>query len=141
MFLKSLLAILITAAVLASNVLLKEISSSEDSQSPNEFDDSETNMGLDDGYTYKSVCMINRLPTLVDGWECQELLALGKFRNHINVTGWSYLEVETTEGTNTDVQAYSAGYLEGSENKSANLLINFFPCRSLNTANIGLPLD
>uniref|UniRef100_A0A915E929 Phospholipase B-like n=1 Tax=Ditylenchus dipsaci TaxID=166011 RepID=A0A915E929_9BILA len=74
---------------------------------------SESKMGLDESYIYKSVCMITGKPTLIDGFECQELLALGRFRNHINATGWSYLEIETTHGTDVELQAYSAGVLEG----------------------------
>uniref|UniRef100_A0A915MDL6 Phospholipase B-like n=1 Tax=Meloidogyne javanica TaxID=6303 RepID=A0A915MDL6_MELJA len=43
----------------------------------------------------------------------KNILALGRFRNAINISGWSYLEIETKGEYDPGFQAYAAGYIEG----------------------------
>lgn len=69
--------------------------------------------GRDEHYTYKSVCMFDGKPEIIDGFDCRYQVAVGRYRNSINLTGWSYLEVETKSGFDADMQAYSAGMIEG----------------------------
>jgi hypothetical protein len=69
--------------------------------------------GRDEGYTYKSVCIVNGKPQVLHGFDCRNQVAVGRFRNSINETGWSYLEIETKEGYDAELQAYAAGILEG----------------------------
>lgn len=69
--------------------------------------------GQDLYYTYLSVCLVDGRPRLVDGLDCRQQVALGRWKNAINRTGWSFLEVETFEGASADLQAYAAGLVEG----------------------------
>jgi hypothetical protein len=64
-------------------------------------------------YTYKSACYLDDRVQLIEGFDCKNQIAVGRFRNAINSTGWSYLEIETKSGFDTDLQAYAAGVLEG----------------------------
>lgn len=43
----------------------------------------------------------------------QDYVAMGAFRNEINSTGWSYLNVSTIQKFPNEVQAYAAGIVEG----------------------------
>ncbi|KAI6209373.1 Calpain-5 [Aphelenchoides besseyi] len=67
--------------------------------------------GFDQQYTYKSVCMVDGQPIVLDKFDCHNQVAVGRFKNAINRTGWSYLEIETFAGYDEDLQAYSAGIL------------------------------
>uniref|UniRef100_A0A914EAF6 Phospholipase B-like n=1 Tax=Acrobeloides nanus TaxID=290746 RepID=A0A914EAF6_9BILA len=69
--------------------------------------------GHDQHYTYKAVCVIDEKPQIVDGFDCRHMVAVGRFKNAINLTGWSYLEIETKAGFDPELQAYAAGILEG----------------------------
>ncbi|OWF46224.1 putative phospholipase B-like 2 [Mizuhopecten yessoensis] len=51
--------------------------------------------------------------TIVDSTEPGNFVAKGVFRNEVNTTGWSLLEVSTSESYSDDVQAYAAGLVEG----------------------------
>ncbi|KAE9551530.1 hypothetical protein FO519_005260 [Halicephalobus sp. NKZ332] len=73
----------------------------------------ETQEGTEKFYSYKSVCFINGKVKVLDGFDCRNQIAVGRYRNAINSTGWSYLEIETMSGFDTDLQAYAAGVLEG----------------------------
>ncbi|KAI6191797.1 putative phospholipase B-like 2 [Aphelenchoides bicaudatus] len=74
--------------------------------------------GEDTYNTYKSVCIVDGQPKLLDMFDCRKQVAVGRWQNSINSTGWSYLEVETFVGNDEDLQAYSAGYLEGTLSKN-----------------------
>nr|CAD2167430.1 unnamed protein product [Meloidogyne enterolobii] len=65
--------------------------------------------GYDTDYTYKSICFIDGKPMVVNNLD----FALGRFRNAINISGWSYLEIETKGEYDPGFQAYAAGYIEG----------------------------
>uniref|UniRef100_A0A915MFN3 Phospholipase B-like n=1 Tax=Meloidogyne javanica TaxID=6303 RepID=A0A915MFN3_MELJA len=69
----------------------------------------EENEGYDTDYTYKSICFIDGKPIVVNNLD----FALGRFRNAINISGWSYLEIETKGEYDPGFQAYAAGYIEG----------------------------
>lgn len=74
-----------------------------------------SSFGNESVYTYKSVCRGAKggRPQLVDGLECRQRIAVGRFRNAINATGWAHLEVETFGAyASADLQAYAAGVLE-----------------------------
>ncbi|KAL3084766.1 hypothetical protein niasHT_031657 [Heterodera trifolii] len=77
------------------------------------FDNDQQQFGWDSDYTYKSVCLVDGKPTVVDGFDCRYQVAVGRYKNAINMTGWSYLEVETKPDADPDMQAYAAGVLEG----------------------------
>ena len=58
-----------------------------DGSSSDEDDDDDT--GRDTRYAYKSVCLDDDdQPTLVDAAKCRRQVALGRFSNAINSTGW-----------------------------------------------------
>lgn len=69
--------------------------------------------GRDTYNSYKSVCMVDGKPKMLNMFDCRNQVAVGRWQNAINSTGWSNLEIETFNGNNEDLQAYSAGYLEG----------------------------
>ncbi|CAJ0917165.1 unnamed protein product, partial [Mesorhabditis belari] len=48
-----------------------------------------------------------------DKYRCYNPIATAFFKNSINTTGWSFLEIETSAKYDPKVQAYAAGYLEG----------------------------
>jgi len=73
----------------------------------------ENGEGRDTYYSYKSVCVVDGKPKMMDTFDCRNKVAVGRWQNAINSTGWSYFEVETFAGNDEDLQAYSAGYLEG----------------------------
>ncbi|KHJ88516.1 lysophospholipase, partial [Oesophagostomum dentatum] len=70
-------------------------------------------------YTYLSVCLNGTYDaplTIVYAKECEDTnsqIALGKYSNQVNTTGWGILEIETFSGHPYDVQAYAAGVAEG----------------------------
>ncbi|EYC17341.1 hypothetical protein Y032_0031g2412 [Ancylostoma ceylanicum] len=70
-------------------------------------------------YTYLSVCQNGTdydSLEIVHAKECEEKeaqIALGKYTNQVNTTGWGILEIETFSGHPYDVQAYAAGVAEG----------------------------
>uniref|UniRef100_A0A915NPR2 Phospholipase B-like n=1 Tax=Meloidogyne floridensis TaxID=298350 RepID=A0A915NPR2_9BILA len=74
----------------------------------------EENEGYDTDYTYKSICFIDGKPIVVNNLD----FALGRFRNAINISGWSYLEIETKGDYDPGFQAYAAGYIEGIANNN-----------------------
>ncbi|CAJ0581723.1 unnamed protein product, partial [Mesorhabditis spiculigera] len=63
--------------------------------------------------------------------ECGQQLALARFKNAVNSTGWAFLEIETNGEQTPFEQAYAAGYLEGTltrkliEHQLHNVLSNF----------------
>ncbi|EPB79864.1 lysophospholipase [Ancylostoma ceylanicum] len=69
-------------------------------------------------YTYLSVCQNGTdydSLEIVHAKECEEKeaqIALGKYTNQVNTTGWGILEIETFSGHPYDVQAYAAGVAE-----------------------------
>uniref|UniRef100_A0A0N5AL28 Phospholipase B-like n=1 Tax=Syphacia muris TaxID=451379 RepID=A0A0N5AL28_9BILA len=69
-------------------------------------------------YTYLSVCTTNGITfTAVKSKNCsdnQKQVALGRYRNAVNETGWGILEIETFAGNYSyDTQAFAAGLAEG----------------------------
>uniref|UniRef100_A0A7I4YEA6 Phospholipase B-like n=1 Tax=Haemonchus contortus TaxID=6289 RepID=A0A7I4YEA6_HAECO len=70
-------------------------------------------------YEYVSVCVNGTEDNLLDivyAKQCNEKesqVALGRFTNQVNTTGWGILEIETFPGHAYDVQAYAAGVAEG----------------------------
>ncbi|TKR66837.1 hypothetical protein L596_023072 [Steinernema carpocapsae] len=66
-------------------------------------------------YTYLAICANETTGKLypVEGQECPKRVALGKYHNGLNETGWGYLEVETFPGYEPEIQAYAAGVAEG----------------------------
>ncbi|PAV86669.1 hypothetical protein WR25_22755 [Diploscapter pachys] len=71
-------------------------------------------------YEYVSVCRNGTSEDLLDvvaGKTCprskDDQVALGRYSNQVNTTGWGILEIETFEGHPYDVQAYAAGVAEG----------------------------
>ncbi|GMR34094.1 hypothetical protein PMAYCL1PPCAC_04289, partial [Pristionchus mayeri] len=69
--------------------------------------------GRDEVYTYKQICLDKGKLTLLNGMDCRYQVAAGRWRNAVNTTGWTMLEVETKNAVEPGVQAYAAGYLEG----------------------------
>uniref|UniRef100_A0AC35UH00 Phospholipase B-like n=1 Tax=Rhabditophanes sp. KR3021 TaxID=114890 RepID=A0AC35UH00_9BILA len=72
--------------------------------------------GKDTAYRVKSACLDAKSTyKIVDGNKCEGsdlLVAVAKFKNTINETGWSNLEIETFDVVDGNDQAYAAGYLE-----------------------------
>ncbi|VDP08193.1 unnamed protein product [Heligmosomoides polygyrus] len=70
-------------------------------------------------YTYLSVCINGTEENLLDivyEKQCEDKesqVALGRYTNQVNTTGWGILEIETFSGHPYDVQAYAAGVAEG----------------------------
>ncbi|CAD6188332.1 unnamed protein product [Caenorhabditis auriculariae] len=70
-------------------------------------------------YKYVSICVNGSeegLLTIVHAKECKDgrsRVALGKYSNQVNTTGWGILEIETFASHSYDVQAYAAGVAEG----------------------------
>ncbi|KAK0407484.1 hypothetical protein QR680_019219 [Steinernema hermaphroditum] len=91
----------------------------------------ENEPGKDDRYTYKSACMVDGKLQILHGFDCRNQVAVGRFRNSINVTGWSYLEIETKSEFDPNLQAYAAGLLEGNlthvviDHFTANLVTDY----------------
>ena len=69
--------------------------------------------GRDSDYTYKSICLVDGKPAVVDNFDCRNQIVVGRYKNAINLTGWSYLEVESKPEFDADLQAYAAGFVEG----------------------------
>ncbi|CAI4228255.1 unnamed protein product [Auanema sp. JU1783] len=69
--------------------------------------------GLDEKYTYKQICVVDGKLTVLNGFDCRNQIAVGKWKNSVNATGWTFLEVETKPEYDPELQAYTAGYLEG----------------------------
>ncbi|VDK67353.1 unnamed protein product [Onchocerca ochengi] len=71
----------------------------------------------DDYYKYLSACRKKDANTLYinNDLKCQKgnQVALARFRNAVNETGWGILEVETFSGADEITQAFAAGLLEG----------------------------
>uniref|UniRef100_A0A0R3RHQ1 Phospholipase B-like n=1 Tax=Elaeophora elaphi TaxID=1147741 RepID=A0A0R3RHQ1_9BILA len=71
----------------------------------------------EDYYEYLSACREKGSNTLHtnSGGRCEKgiQVALGRFRNAVNETGWGILEVETFSGENEITQAFAAGLVEG----------------------------
>ncbi|EFO13445.2 hypothetical protein LOAG_15084, partial [Loa loa] len=71
----------------------------------------------DDYYQYLSACRKKNSKILYtsNGMKCEKgiQVALGRFRNAINETGWGILEVETFNNTDEITQAFAAGLVEG----------------------------
>ncbi|CAG9531329.1 unnamed protein product [Cercopithifilaria johnstoni] len=74
-------------------------------------------MGADDYYEYLSACRKknSRILHTNSGVKCEKgiQVALGRFRNAVNETGWGILEVETFNGVDEITQSFAAGLLEG----------------------------
>lgn len=66
---------------------------------------------------------------IVDSVSPGNFVAKGTFRNEVNTTGWSFLEVSTNEGYDDEVQAYAAGLVEG------YLTADFIKMHWFNTVN------
>lgn len=68
-------------------------------------------------YQLLSVCAQDQSDALTtnDGDKCEKgvRVALGKFNNAINQTGWAFFEVHTNAEFQPEVQAYAAGVAEG----------------------------
>ncbi|CAI4230357.1 unnamed protein product [Auanema sp. JU1783] len=69
-------------------------------------------------YTYLSVCTNGTSTDLLEiqySKKCENgsQIALGRYTNQVNTTGWGILEIETFSGFPYDVQAYAAGVAEG----------------------------
>ncbi|VDO19868.1 unnamed protein product [Heligmosomoides polygyrus] len=69
--------------------------------------------GKDERYTYNQMCKVDGKLTVLNGFDCREQVAVAKWRNSVNVSGWTFLEVETQAKFDPVLQAYAAGYLEG----------------------------
>ena len=69
--------------------------------------------GRDTKYTYRQICIVDGKPTILNGFDCKSQVAVARWQNSVNTTGWTFLEVETRDGFEPGVQAYAAGYLEG----------------------------
>uniref|UniRef100_A0A8R1DX35 Phospholipase B-like n=1 Tax=Caenorhabditis japonica TaxID=281687 RepID=A0A8R1DX35_CAEJA len=69
--------------------------------------------GRDEKYTYKQLCLVDDKPQVLDGFDCRYQVAVARWQNAVNTTGWTFLEVETKNNYCPQLQAYSAGYLEG----------------------------
>lgn len=71
----------------------------------------------EDYYEYLSVCQSYEDDTLYvrSDKECEDnnQVALGRYRNAVNESGWGLFEVETFPGYEPDIQAYAAGLAEG----------------------------
>jgi hypothetical protein len=72
-----------------------------------------------DGYTVKYACYRKSNNTIFLSTEnncgTNILVAVGKYVNKVNETGWGILEIETFSngGITEEIQAYAAGVLEG----------------------------
>uniref|UniRef100_A0A915BM03 Phospholipase B-like n=1 Tax=Parascaris univalens TaxID=6257 RepID=A0A915BM03_PARUN len=71
----------------------------------------------DEYYTYLSVCKnetgINLYAVYQRECDFDNQVALGRFRNAVNETGWGVFEVETSGDYDDATQAYAAGVAEG----------------------------
>uniref|UniRef100_A0A7E4VT70 Phospholipase B-like n=1 Tax=Panagrellus redivivus TaxID=6233 RepID=A0A7E4VT70_PANRE len=74
--------------------------------------------GEEQFYKYLSACNQDGEIKLIPAFDCRNQVAVGRYRNAINSTGWSYLEIETRAEYDTDLQAYAAGVLEGALTKN-----------------------
>uniref|UniRef100_A0A1I7SUI5 Phospholipase B-like n=1 Tax=Bursaphelenchus xylophilus TaxID=6326 RepID=A0A1I7SUI5_BURXY len=70
-------------------------------------------------YHVKTLCHNdkNNSVYLIEGSDCANKIAVGKYSNQVNSTGWGILEVETFPEFTDEVQAYAAGVVEGSLTK------------------------
>lgn len=48
----------------------------------------ESTEGKDEHYTYKAVCVVDEVPQVIDGFDCRQMIAVGRFKNAINTTGY-----------------------------------------------------
>ncbi|KAK5979999.1 Phospholipase B [Trichostrongylus colubriformis] len=69
--------------------------------------------GKDERYTYSQMCILEGKLTVLHGFDCRQQVAVAKWRNSVNASGWTFLEVETQSKFEPELQAYAAGYLEG----------------------------
>ncbi|KAK6039531.1 hypothetical protein COOONC_22964 [Cooperia oncophora] len=69
--------------------------------------------GKDERYTYNQMCVVDGKLTVLNGFDCREQVAVAKWKNAVNASGWTFLEVETRAKFEPELQAYAAGYLEG----------------------------
>ncbi|PIO73017.1 hypothetical protein TELCIR_05027 [Teladorsagia circumcincta] len=72
---------------------------------------STTSEGKDERYTYSQMCIVERKLTVLHGFDCREQVAVAKWRNSVNASGWTFLEVETQSKYEPELQAYAAGVL------------------------------
>ncbi|VDM46360.1 unnamed protein product [Toxocara canis] len=74
-------------------------------------------------YTYRSICMSDEgKMRILHGFDCRYQVAVGRFRNAVNDSGWSFLEIETKPEYPPEIQAYAAGVLEERGRERANKL-------------------
>lgn len=50
---------------------------------------------------------------IIEGETCEQKVAIGRYRNDVNKTGWGVFEVETFPGFSEQLQSYAAGVAEG----------------------------
>ncbi|CAJ0583201.1 unnamed protein product, partial [Mesorhabditis spiculigera] len=74
----------------------------------------EKELGKDEWYTYKQMCLVDGKLEVVEGIDCKQPIAQARWKNAVNASGWTFYEVETFgKHATPEQQAYSAGYLEG----------------------------
>ncbi|KAE9555852.1 hypothetical protein FO519_000937 [Halicephalobus sp. NKZ332] len=85
----------------------------QDDSSENEFSNKKNER---QDYRRVSVCLKSKDSNdliIVEGETCDNRVALGRYRNDVNKTGWGVFEVETFEGYPSQLQAFAAGVAEG----------------------------
>ncbi|KAE9412959.1 hypothetical protein Angca_008600, partial [Angiostrongylus cantonensis] len=75
------------------------------------------NEGKDERYTYNQMCIVDGKLTVLHGFDCRQQVAAAKWRNSVNTTGWTFLEIETQSRFDPHLQAYAGGYLEGLQSR------------------------
>jgi hypothetical protein len=67
-------------------------------------------------YRYMNICLnetTSKLYASSKEGDCDKRIALGRYWNGVNQTGWGVLEVETFDPFDPELQAYAAGVVEG----------------------------
>uniref|UniRef100_A0AC34QIA7 Phospholipase B-like n=1 Tax=Panagrolaimus sp. JU765 TaxID=591449 RepID=A0AC34QIA7_9BILA len=111
--------LLILILFLLSFSFAKRLDSLFDNEENNVFDDESdlfTETGARQDYRRISVCLKDKNSTdliIVNGEYCKYRVALGRYRNAVNTTGWGVLEIETFPGFPSQLQAFAAGVAEG----------------------------
>lgn len=67
-------------------------------------------------YRYLNICLSDETGKLYPSMkenDCPKRVAIGKYWNGVNRTGWGVLEIETFGPFEPELQAYAAGVAEG----------------------------
>jgi|UniRef100_A0AC35GH14 hypothetical protein len=97
-----------------NNYKLREVSSEEDDEEIADTVFDKVNDRPD--YRRVSICKKSQESDtleIIEGETCEQKVAIGRYRNDVNKTGWGVFEVETFPGFSEQLQSYAAGVAEG----------------------------